>query len=111
MIFNSKNENGIPAWKQVLLETKTVTRRLKPIEIGKIRAVQPNRAKKAVGYIEILDCRQETYVGQGIEDIQEEAKKEGFLTWNGLENWFREKYGTPNITVYRIEFKKIPIDK
>lgn len=56
MIFSAKNEEGIPTWKLVLTDEKTVTRRLKPEPVGAIRAVQPGRGKKAVCKIRILSC-------------------------------------------------------
>ena len=46
MIFCSKNEDGIPAWQLVLNGQKDVTRRTKPLPIGRIFAVQPGRGKK-----------------------------------------------------------------
>ncbi len=61
MIFISKNETGIPAWQLVMDGKKTVTRRLKPQPIGSIRAVQPGRGKKAIGYIKITSCGFETW--------------------------------------------------
>lgn len=113
MIFSSVNENGIPAWKMVKNGAKTVTRRLKPQPIGAIRAVQPNRGKKAVCYIEILDCRYETWVGQSIpkEDRHQEAHKEGFLEWKSLLDWFILKYGTDSMSVWRIEFRKLVVSE
>ncbi|HUS99626.1 MAG TPA: hypothetical protein VMY59_04820 [Candidatus Thermoplasmatota archaeon] len=56
MIFISKNEKGEPAWRLIQEGRKRVTRRLKPVTVGKILAVQPGRGKKAVGYIRVLSC-------------------------------------------------------
>ena len=112
MIFSSKNESGTPAWKLVMNRTKTVTRRLKPVEVGKIRAVQPSRCKKAVGYIKVLSCVPHSdwfvaHVTAGIpeEELYTEAQKEGFLSWHsGVGEYFRKNKISIGNT-YRIEFE------
>ena len=57
MIFCAKNEDGIPTWKLVLAGEKIVTRRMKPMQIGKTFAVCPGRGKKAVCRAEVTDCQ------------------------------------------------------
>ena len=88
MIFSAVNEDGEPLWKLVMDGRKTVTRRLKPQTIGSIRAVQPKRTSKAIGHIKIIDCRQETWLGQGITNKTEEAHLEGFRNWERIEEFF-----------------------
>jgi len=104
VIFSSKNEDGVPKWKQVLDGTATVTRRLKPVKIGKVYAVQPNRGKKAMCYIRVISCfRTPDFTCYRFRP-EEEAKKEGFMTYEGLINFFAGK----NIDImdtYRIEFE------
>lgn len=116
MIFSSKNEDGIPAWRQVLNGTKTVTRRVKPQPVGAIRAVQPGRTKKGVGFIKILSCedasvwlgKQLSHLTRPCARLDKEAVKEGFKTWNGLQDWLHahvklNEFGSfPKL--YRIEF-------
>lgn len=96
MIFCSRNEDGEPAWKLIIDGRKTVTGRLKPIAVGKILAVQPNRAKKAVCKIKVISCIPETdwiFSMKGLNLLSEltllnEANLEGFDTWDGLIAWF-----------------------
>lgn len=115
MIFSSKNEDGIPAWRQVLNGTKTVTRRVKPQPVGAIRAVQPGRTKKGVGFIKILSCmdsnkweRKNLSGYGGTVTCSEEAHKEGFKTWEGLWEWIYAHVKRPLPKLYRIEFVLIP---
>lgn len=109
MIFCSKNEEGTPAWELVLSGDKKVTRRAKPQPVGAIRAVQPNRGKEAVGYIKITDCRKHSDCfpsGMGAVMEEKEARREGFNTWEGLMQWFRDKKIDINNT-YRIGFQLV----
>lgn len=119
MIFMSKNEQGTPAWQLVFDEKKTVTRRLKPQPIGVVRAVQPGRGKKGVGFIRIKSCvphlqwvsEQQTMSKENIGTemryrFQVEAEREGFVTWEGLLKWFTDHKIDINKT-YRIEFELI----
>lgn len=48
VIFSERNEAGIPLWHLVWLGTKTITRRKKPVEAGKLIAVQPARCHAAI---------------------------------------------------------------
>lgn len=114
MIFIAKNEDGIPSWKLVLEGKKTVTRRLKPLPVGKEFAVQPGRGKFAVcraRVISCMDCKpwyEQEIAEKGNEDLlDEEANKEGFETWEGLINWFVSKYGEHLPSFFRIEFELI----
>jgi hypothetical protein len=108
MIFISKNEKGIPAWKLILEGRKTVTRRLKPIEVGKSVAVCPGRGKFAVCRIKILSCMdaEEWDAKYAKTEFQREAEKEGFALWDSLWEWIADKYGKPYPKLYRIEFEK-----
>ena len=123
MIFSSMNEDGIPTWKLVMEGKKTVTRRTRPIEIGKILAVQPKRGAKAICHIKILKCQDDAkwqtyayltltimdkYFGEIDEEIlAREAMKEGFHSWKGLWKWIETHYGKIPDKLYRIEFVKI----
>lgn len=111
MIFISKNENGEVAHDLVMDGTKTVTRRMNPVEVGKTRAVQPGRGKFAVGRVLIKSCEPHVVwynkmrVAHGLMiygELEKEAIREGFYTWGGLMSWFREHKIDINDT-YRIE--------
>jgi hypothetical protein len=116
MIFCAKNEDGIPTWKLVLEGKKTVTRRLKPISIGKEFAIQPKRGKKAIARGKVIKCEPHTdfrdrnkwffkeHYLLDVPDFDIEAYREGFKTWQGLLNWFKEHKIDINNT-YRIEFE------
>jgi hypothetical protein len=56
MIFVSKDEFGVPAWKKILDGSKTATRRLKPLMVGTDFAVQPGRGVKAVCRAAVTTC-------------------------------------------------------
>ena len=111
MIFCSKNEDDIPAWKLVKARKKTVTRRVKPETIGAIRAVCPGRGKHAVCKIKILDCypakQWDSFHRNMPKALKAEAKREGFKSWAGLMGWFLMKYGTIPDGLWRIEFKVV----
>lgn len=110
MIFISKNEDEVPAWILILAGKKTVTRRKNPQPVGAIRAVCPGRGKKAVCHIKILDCKEDSMLKNEAcyqsWELDAEAKKEGFKSWNGLVGWFVKNRGIPE-PCYRIEFKVI----
>lgn len=108
MIFISKNEQGIPAWKLILEGKKTVTRRIKPVEVGKSIAVCPGRGKCAVCRIKVISCVdeekwQDKYAAT---EFQREAEREGFALWDSLWEWIENKHGRPWPKLYRIEFQK-----
>jgi hypothetical protein len=123
MIFCAKNEDGIPTWKLVLEGKKTVTRRLKPLPVGKEFAIQPGRGKKVVARGKVVDCQHtwswwlDWMLGQLDQKwlsmpftykkrkfLTKEAHKEGFKSWEGLIIWFKEHKIDINNT-YRIEFE------
>ena len=65
MIFSSRNETGRMAWQLVLEGRKTITRRLKPMPVGKEFPVQPPAAlrcklcgKRSKDFVELKDWTQ-----------------------------------------------------
>ena len=116
MIFSSKNEDGVPKWKQILDGTATVTRRLKPIMVSKVCAVQPNRGKKAVCHIRIKSCVKHSDWFKNIRlfnsrkkylnGLQKEAEREGFEDWSFLLDYFENKK-IEIFDTYRIEFEVV----
>lgn len=109
MIFCSKNEDGIPKWKQVLEGNATVTRRLKPIRALTIFAVQPNRCQKAVCHAKVKSCMRhldwiDTVPITDDVPFLKEAGREGFKSWNGLLAFFEDKR-IDIMDTYRIEFE------
>jgi len=119
MIFISKNEKGEPAWRLIQEGRKRVTRRLKPVTVGKILAVQPGRGKKAVGYIRVLSCINsfehfnESITNEFSSAIldkwkQSEAIEEGFESWDGLISWFNNQKTVVRLDdTFRIEFELV----
>jgi hypothetical protein len=98
--------------------TATVTRRTKPENVGSIRAVQPNRCKKAVGHIQILSCVEDEVWQDSIPPkdrermFAEEAKREGFNTWEGLWGCIGKLHSNNLPKLYRLEFVRVfPIVK
>jgi len=111
MIFIAKNEDNIPTWKLVIDKSKTVTRRLKPMQIGKEFAVCPGRGKHAVCRAVVTDCvlSRVHYHAREIDLVDYkhlEAKMEGFKSWDGLMSWFI-KHKVNFEDTFRIEFKVI----
>lgn len=111
MIFIAKNEVGIKSWQYVMDGTKTITRRLKPMQIGKEFAVQPGRGKHAVCRAVVTDCTlSKVHYHARETDLVDykilEAKMEGFKTWDGLMQFFRDHKINFEDT-FRIEFKVI----
>ena len=109
MIFCSKNEQGIPAWKLILEEKKDVTRRTKPLPVGAVRSVQPGRGKKAVCKFQVLSCCpeldwQDAHVTPA--ELEREARREGFGTWLGLRQWLAA-HNPEGKMLFRIEFKPL----
>jgi len=121
MIFCSKNEKGESAWRLIQEERKTVTRRLKSIELEKIVAVQPGRGKRAIGYIKVISCvpsnefiDQIHFLAPSEKELEEcllqEAKLEGFESWNGLIAWFNDHKPLIRLdNTFRIEFELVKI--
>lgn len=114
MIFAAKNEDGIPTWKLALDGEKTVTRRVKPIAVGKEFAICPGRGKYAVCRAKVISCIKSfhhyEFYGWETGDTQDykdsEAKLEGFNSWDGFLNFLHKK-GILFDDTYRIEFKVI----
>lgn len=115
MIFVAKNEKGILSWKLIQLNQKTVTRRLKPLSVGKDFAIQPGRGKFAICRGMVTSCIPHkswiiknskfiTEPNDAIQILNNEAHKEGFGSWEALMKWFKEK-GINIKDTYRIEFK------
>jgi hypothetical protein len=118
MIFVSKDENGVPAWKKILDGSKTVTRRLKPLTVGTDFAVQPGRGVKAVCRATVTSCVLHTkWYSREVAPLEidiracekamlSEAKKEGFETEGGWLSWYPAHDIDFNKT-FRIEFRKV----
>lgn len=108
MIFIAKNELGKLSWQSVLDDEKTVTRRLKPLPGDKVFAVQPGRGKFAVCRCRVISCIRHEHWARSSCNFgkeEEEAHKEGFLTWKGLLDWL-EAHGIDIDDTWRIEFEK-----
>ena len=114
MIFVAKNEKGESTYQLVLDKTKTVTRRMKPMDVGKEFAVQPGRGKPAVCRAVVIDCMNcmEHFhkfcndMGSIADYKESEAHLEGFGSWQGLMLWFKD-HDVNFAETYRIEFKVI----
>jgi len=115
MIFIAKNEKGEPSWKLILESKKTVTRRAKPLPVGKDFAICPGRGKFAVCRCKVVSCmhhrdwlKSQSTAGAitllGIPYFNKEARKEGFESWDGLVKWFNAR-GQDIETMFRIEFE------
>jgi len=114
MIFIAKNEDDIPSWKLAVDGKKTVTRRVKPIVVGKTFAIQPGRGKFAICRARVttvclsMDHYQKYAwdTGNIFDYKNSEAKLEGFNSWDGLMKFLQDK----NIQfkdTFRIEFEVI----
>lgn len=117
MIFGAKNERGEPTWKLALEGRRTITRRIKPLSVGKNFAIQPGRGKFAVCRAVVVSCmnyrdwiKSQSKPGHltllGLKFFNKEAKKEGFEKWGNLVNWFKER-GQDIEDMFRIEFKRV----
>lgn len=113
LIFASKNEKGESAWRLVLEGRKVVTRRLKPLAVGREFAVQPGRGKKSVCRARVVSCVQhDAWLRWNMEclylpfSLEDEAALEGFLSWRGLLSWLAAK-GIAVEDTYRIKFEVI----
>jgi len=110
MIFQSVNEDGIPAWQLILNNKKTVTRRAKPKRLNSIVSVQPRRCAKGVCKIKIKNCMLHTDWLKSIkseEEYQREAEREGFKTYDGLMCWLKKHAKTEIENLWRIEFELV----
>ena len=111
MIFIAKNEKGTPTWKLALQGKKKVTRRMKPLPVGKEFAVQPGRGKFAVCRGRVVSCVNSLDHWHGHKgDIcsykESEAHLEGFISWDGLMQFFG-KNKIQFVDTYRIEYELI----
>jgi hypothetical protein len=120
MIFVSKDEFGVPAWKKVLDGSKTATRRLKPLMVGTDFAVQPGRGKKAVCRAVVTTCvTHGEWYAMEVAPLEEmasegtaaketamlsEAKQEGFESVEGWLAWY-PAHGIDINKTYRIGFQ------
>jgi len=120
MIFVSKDELGVPAWKKILDGSKIATRRLKPLMVGTDFAVQPGRGVKAVCRAVVTTCvtHGEWYAmeiapleGTAAKETAMlcEAKEEGFETVEGWLAWY-PAHGIDINRTYRIGFEKKKAD-
>lgn len=117
MIFCAKNEKGEPTWQLAKEGRKTVTRRPKPLPVGKEFAIQPGRGKFAVCRGRVISCmsHREWILSEGkpghiivlgTRFLDKEAKKEGFDSWVDLVDWFnKRKQKIENM--FRIEFELV----
>jgi len=113
MIFIAKNEDGTPTWQLALQGKKKVTRRMKPLPVGKEFAIQPGRGKFAVCRACVVSCyRSWDHWTENKVDIcnykKAEAKLEGFNTWHGLMKFF-EKNDINFMDTFRIEFEVLNV--
>jgi hypothetical protein len=111
MIFCSKNEFGVVKadWIASLpANAGFVTRRVKPLEVGKVVAVCPNRGKKQVCKARVVSCMiHNQWLEEGDEStLTEEAIREGFTTAIGWMNWYPAHKIDINQT-FRIEMERI----
>lgn len=119
MIFCSRNEDNVLAADMVNAGEKTISRRKNPEIPGTSRACCPGRGKFAVCRIIILSCEDDAEwqarqraksLAEGVPDDgwqAEEARKEGFKTWDGLWSCiFKLHHGEAPSQLYRIEFVK-----
>lgn len=111
MIFIAKNEEGVPTWKLAKEGWKTVTRRIKPLPVGKEFAIQPGRGKFAVCRGKVISCMLSMVHYERYADVaflkeykEKEAHLEGFGSWDGLMIFFQEK-GIQFKDTYRIEYE------
>ena len=111
LIFVARNEDGTPTCSLVEDGIKTITRRLKPLPVGKVVAVQPGRGCFAVCHVRVLSCmnslehfrlHKKNICGY----MKSEAYKEGFVSWRGLMSFFGENKICFNDT-FRIEFELV----
>ena len=111
MIFIATNEDGFYTWDLAIRGIKTVTRRMKPMQIGKEFAICPGRGKHAICRAVVTDCTLSRVHYHAREtDLVDykhlEAKMEGFKTWDGLMHWMH-KHKINFEDTFRIEFKVI----
>lgn len=111
MIFIAKNEGGIPTWGLAQTGRKTVTRRIKPLPVGKEFAIQPGRGCFAVCRARVVSCvnsldHWHLHKSDICHYKESEAHLEGFVSWRGLMQFF-EKNKIQFMDTFRIEFEVI----
>ena len=113
MIFIAKNELGCPTWKLAQIGKKTVTRRLKPLSVGKEFAIQPGHGKFAICRAKVISCMSSLQHYHDYVELdkineyeQKEANLEGFNSWDGLMQFF-QKNKINFMQTYRIEYELI----
>jgi hypothetical protein len=117
MIFSSRDEKGVAAFRKVLDGTKTVTRRTKPLPVGKEFAVQPGRGEKAVCRAVVISCVQHNdWYASEISSLEgtprwkramlAEARAEGFESVDFWLDWY-PRHGMDVNETFRIEFRII----
>lgn len=111
MIFIARNEDGTPTSDLVEDGIKTITRRLKPLPVGKVFAVCPGRGMFAVCHVRVLSCMNslehfKLHKKHICGYMKSEAYKEGFVSWRGLMGFFDENKIRFNDT-FRIEFELV----
>jgi hypothetical protein len=115
VIFSAENEDGISLLELVLQGKKTVTRRRKPKKVGSTFAVQSKRGGKSLSRAKVVSCVLDEDWQNFIREhrtfvtpfFAEEARREGFRTWDGLWSWIKGHYGDDLPELYRIEFELI----
>ena len=116
MIFSARNEAGVSLLDLVLQGKKTVTRRRKPKKVGSSFAIQSERGGKTLARARVISCVEtedwresvllEAKNNLGyIRKLDREARREGFVSWEGLWGWIKGHYGNELPELYRIEFK------
>jgi hypothetical protein len=114
VIFCSVNESGRKKsnWiKSLPIGARFVTRRLKPLLVGKVVAIQPGRGKKAVAHAKVIFCqKRDDWDWSGVRhplfDYEQEVYLEGFRTWQGLLNYF-SNHEINIFDTWRIELEKV----
>jgi len=113
LIFVAKNEAGVPTWELAKNKKKRVTSRVKPMAVGKDFAIQPGRGKYAVCRAKVVSCEnrlehyKRTCHGVSLPAWKwQEAKLEGFLSWDGLMRYFQQ-HEINFMDLYRIEFNLV----
>jgi hypothetical protein len=104
MIFQSRNESRRKKYDWIMslpVGAYFVTRRLKPVKVGKVIAIQPGRGKKAGCWAEVLSCERHKEIYNLYEIILE-----GFRTEKGLLDYFIQHKIDIDKT-YRILMRKV----
>ena len=120
MIFGAKNEENRSTCDLVLSGEKIITRRPetgRSYHLGRCYAVQRGRGKPSKGRIRIVSIfyHREWIVNvlkkrnakEKKRILKQEAKREGFLSWNGLLEYMEKNNVDINHTIrYRFKLQK-----